>query len=112
HHGFTVARAAQDDAAVVFAARNGFRCGPDEVGVVAGLGRIGAEVTDGMAVSQEDGLDRLFVIEPGVVGADGDLEGLHAAWTWRWGAVLSALPTDRRPRSSRRPGRRSDRPWW
>lgn len=38
---------------------------------------MGAEVTDGMALGKEHGLDGLLVFEAGVVGADGDFEGLH-----------------------------------
>lgn len=51
--GLAVAGAAQDDAALVVAAGDGFRGRADEVGVVAGLGGPGPEVMDGVALGED-----------------------------------------------------------
>src|SRR5438270_2765799 len=44
HDGFAVARPAEDNAALKLAARDGLRDRSDEIGVVAGGIRIGAEI--------------------------------------------------------------------
>ncbi len=76
--GLAVARAAEYDAAFKFAARDGFGGGADIIGVVAGVGAMGAEIAYGMALGEEHGFDAFFVVITGVVRADGDGIGLHA----------------------------------
>ena len=73
--GFAVAGAAEDDGAVGAAIGGGLGRGADEVGVVHGLGAVGAEVEDLMAEGAEVGGDKLLELEAGVVGAEGDFHG-------------------------------------
>lgn len=75
--GFAVARAAEDDAALVFAAGDGFGGGPDKIRVVAAGVGLRTKVTHCVALSEEQGFNGFFVSEAGVVGADGDGEQFH-----------------------------------
>ena len=68
---------AEDDAALIVAAGDGFGDRADEIGVVAAGVGVGAEIAHGVAGGQEHGFDGFFVGETGVVGTDGDGIGGH-----------------------------------
>src|SRR5512141_866166 len=70
-----VSRAAEDDAAVARAARDGLGRGPDEEGVVDHVRRERPEVLHVVPHPEEEGLDPFLVREAGVVGAEGDFHG-------------------------------------
>src|SRR5712691_10024563 len=72
-HGFAVARAAENDAAVELAARDSFRRGANEQGIIYRLGAERAEVADFVAEAIQKQFDFFLVGEAGVVGGDGYL---------------------------------------
>ena len=79
NHSLAVAGAAEDDAPLELAAGDRLGDGADEVGVVAGDLRVGAEIAHRVALGEEHGLDGLLVPVAGVVGPDRDGEG-HGGW--------------------------------
>src|SRR5580698_8114321 len=74
--GLAVAGAAEDDAALAFAARDGLRHGPDEKRIIHGRVREGAEVTDLVAEGLEVGADLFLVLKSGVIGADANFHNV------------------------------------
>ena len=80
--GFAVAGAAENDAALDFAAGHGFGDGADEIRVVAARFRVRAKIAHGVAGGQEHGFDGFFVGEASVVGTDGDGEQLGHGGRW------------------------------
>jgi hypothetical protein len=67
-----VPRPAQDDAAVKFMTRHGFGDRPDERRVVHRFTTGRSEIADLVAEFVQQTLDFLLVIEPGMIGADGN----------------------------------------
>jgi quinol monooxygenase YgiN len=73
--GFAVSRAAEDDAAVEFAAGDGFGSGANENGIIHRRVAEGAEIADIVTHIVQEDFDFLFVVKASVVGSDGDLHG-------------------------------------
>lgn len=74
-HGYAVATAAEDDAAVVGAGLDGGGEGMGRVGVVHAVGGMGAEVGDEVAPGAEVFNELLLVGKSGMVGRDGYFHG-------------------------------------
>src|SRR6266852_1512583 len=72
-HGFAVARAAENDAAVELTARDSFRRRANEQGIIHRLRAKRSEIADFVAEAIQKEFDFFFVGEAGVVGGDGDL---------------------------------------
>lgn len=75
NHGFAVPRSAEDDAAVIFAACQGFRERANEERVVDRLGRVGAEVGDLVSPPAQLVDQELLGAESRVIGSESDVHG-------------------------------------
>src|SRR5665213_300845 len=73
---FAISRATQHDPAFAFARSHSLRCGTNEQGIIDRLGAGGAEIDDFMAERSQKSLDFFFVLKPGMVGTDGDSQGV------------------------------------
>ena len=73
--GFAVSRAAEDDAAVEFAAGDGFGSRANENGIIHRRVAEGTEIADIVTQIVQEDFDFLFVIKASMVGSDGDLHG-------------------------------------
>src|SRR5205807_298106 len=71
-HRLAITRAAEDHATLGVATRHCFSDRPDEERVIDRLLRRGPEVHDLVPQSSEELLDLLFIVESGMIRADGD----------------------------------------
>src|SRR5258708_7523001 len=73
---FTVAGASENDAALKLSTRDRFSHGANKIRIVARCLGVRAEVAHGVSFREEKFDDLLLVSKTGVIGCDGDSEGL------------------------------------
>src|SRR5437667_3366854 len=78
HHGFAVARAAQNDAALELAGGDRLSHGPDEQWIIDGLLGMRPEIFHAVPGSLEKGAELFFILKASVIRSNGNFHNVTA----------------------------------